>query len=752
MADIDPGAHAVRLAMWRHSFSKNIPRRNAIAIAINASKIRRLNFDLLLRCVLAFGFALFGMRAAPAAADPFSDPFQRYIVIYNDLPITIYPALTAIEADQGAACGTRNINRRIIVNAGTRGAGIPKGESVTVELPKAKHCWYSAVRVYLFTVDLTKFETRIAQNQRTVADNATWNPPLCTTGAADACWTGTAAAQYPVDAPAQLYEYTVISIDPATGKMFPDPNNPNGLPLADIDLSYVDELYLPVASNVDDGGATAFMGTILPYDQFNKRTQAFLDLAVPPASTPIWSEFAAYTATNWPHNVFNDLGSPQTAHVVGKDIVGDVRIIPPNILPPLSALYTPPYTGPKQCADVPMCSDLAGDCCPTPNGTILACCGAPLPYLISNTTKTATLASSFPRLVRSAVGNSAVDNPSVDALVASWTDWVRSDPCANIAEITTWPSDNPAFNKGQFCTMFKDTVTYVWDSFKNSPNVIDPKTGAVTPGCISFTGAAKDRCTVDSIIAFKSNDKGLLNESVQALLRNVPYGTFHQTRWSFDKFILFWAPYDSPFNLFPYARLVHNAVDGVDAPGAYSFSIDDKFGNFQSRGSGIVIDVGGSTHLLNQDPYDYYEQYRVSFGPGWDHATVCGLPFVIPMKLGNNSPVSFWSNGVPQTTCNIAIYRDAAEAQYVKFQVGRGSRTVTDTYTGLTQTVTQLTYDPNYCPAHSTLTAVCSGSSLQPTLVPQPVPGNDDPDAGESYVSLPDDQKPLLTLVVPPAP
>jgi hypothetical protein len=132
---------------------------------------------------------------------------------------------------------------------------------------------------------------------------------------------------------------------------------------------------------------------------------------------------------------------------------------------------------------------------------------------------------------------------------------------------------------------------------------------------------------------------------------------------------------------------------------------------------------------VNQDPYDYYEQYRVSFGPGWDHATVCGLPFVIPMKLGNNAPVSFWSNGIPQSTCNIAIYQDAAETRYVKFQVGQESKPVTDTYTGLTQTVTQLTYDPSYCKANSTLTAVCSGSSLQPTLVPQPVPGNDDPDA-----------------------
>ena len=256
----------------------------------------------------------------------------------------------------------------------------------------------------------------------------------------------------------------------------------------------------------------------------------------------------------------------------------------------------------------------------------------------------------------------------------------------------------------------------------------------MTLGCISFTGAAKDRCTVDSIIAFKSDDKGLLNEQVQSLLRNVPYGTFNQTRWSFDKFILFWAPYVNPFNLFPYSHLVHNPVDGVNAPGAYSFSIDDKFGNFGGRGSGILVEVGGNKHLLNQDPYDLWEQFRVSFGPGWDHATVCGRPYTIPMNLGNAAAVSFWINGQPQTPCNIAMYKDAAETQFAKFQLTEASNTVTDTYTGQTQTVTQLAYDPSSC--NSNLNAVCAGSHLVFTAVPQPVPGNDDPDPGKSWVKF----------------
>jgi hypothetical protein len=745
------------LGAWRDvlgsDFVNNMPHRHVIAPGASLLKIRKLNFYQLLCFVLTLGFALCGIRATPAQADP----FQRYIIFYNDLPITIYPVITAVESQQGDACGTSGLNRRIIVNAGTLGAGIPTNGTVTVELPKDKHCWYTAVRVYLFTVDLAKFEAKIPAAQRTVADNATWNPPLCMP--VGACWSGTAVDQYPLDAPAQLYEYTVISQNPATGAEFPDPNDPNGIPLADIDVSYVDELYLPVASNVDDGGATPYMGTVLNYAQFNEQTQAFINLTT--SNKPLWSEFAAYTTANWTHNVFNKLGFPasefvQTDHIVGKDIVAGVRIIPPAIDPLTSELYDPPYTGPKQCKAVPACSNLDGDCCPTPDGTILGCCGKPVPYLLSNTTKTASLSSVLPRLGLSRLGfsrlgllgaaaNPAVDNPSVDALVASWTNWVRSDPCANLGAIAAWPSGT-TLDKQLFCSMFESTVRDVWNAFKDSPNVRNPN-GTITPGCISFTGVAKDQCTVDSIIAFKSDNKGLLNEQVQSLLRNVPYGTFNQTRWSFDKFILFWAPYVSPFNLFPYAHLVHNAVDGVNAPGAYSFSIDDKFGNFGGLGSGILVEVGGNTHLLNQNPYDLWEQFRVSFGSGWNHATVCGRPYTIPMSLGFADPISFWMNGQPQTPCNIVMYKDAAETQFAKFVVDEASNTVTDTYTGQTQTVTQLTYDPSSC--NSNLNAVCSGSHLVFTAVPQPVPGNMDPDPGESWVSLSDADKPLVTLVVP---
>ena len=672
---------------------------------------------------IAAAFLLAAIASGPNSASAATDEFQRYIKIYNELPIPVFPVITAVESENGQACGTSGVNRRIVVNKDTPTGGVPPNAAVLVNLPKVKHCWYNAVRVYLFTVNLAKFEALIPKDDRTTPDGAVWSPALC---GSYACWTGSATAQYPVDAPAQLFEYTAISQNPADGIAFPDPNNPNGIPLVDIDLSYVDSAYLPVATNLDDGGATAYMGTTLQYTDFNSRSKTFIgrtDASV----NPLWSEYAAYAPVNWPYTVFNKLVA-QSSHVIGRDIVGDIRVIPPNDNPPTSVLYTAPYTGPRECTSLPACYPNQGNCCPTDNGTILACCGAPLSYLISNTSKKLNL----------------VVNPSVDDLVARWTAWVRSEPCANIAGIGKWPSSDPAFSKADFCRDFRSSVNYVWETFYNSKDQVD-KNGNPIPytGCVNYSGVARDRCTVDAIVAFKSNDKGTLNESVQALMRAVPY-TVGNPRWSFDKFILNWAPYDSVFNLFPYVRFIHNATDGVDAPGAYAFSIDDRYGNYQNRASGFLIDVGGSKNLLNKTAYDFWEQYRVAFAAGWDHATVCGRAFTFPNAIGSNAAVSFWQNGVAQSSCEIVFY--TSKGDHANFQVGETSKSVTDTYTGLKQTVTELTYDPAYCKQNSSASlvgVVCTNSKLVPTLVGE----GDDP--GEAYVSLTDAEKPLVTLTLP---
>ncbi len=657
---------------------------------------------------LAAAFALFGVFTVPAAAD---DPFQRDITFRNDLPIAIYPVITADQIDN---CATTKMLRRIIVNYGQKGAGIPPGQTVKVNIPKSPHCWYNAARVYIFSVDLTKFETRLNADEQTVADGAKWDPPLC---ADDACWTGTAVTQYPIDAPAQLLEYTMFS------QGFVDPNGPQGIPFVDLDISFVDSVYLPVAINLEDHGATRYMGTALPYDTFNQRSQAFLGLE-DTAKHPVWSEFAAYSPVNWPNNVFSDLVSKRTDQVEGAyNLVHNV------LVNSTSALYTPTYKGAASCqnSENPICmkAGLVGNCCPAQNGTFLTCC-AVAPYLIDNTTKTN-------QTVADQIGTAS--NPSADSFVQRWTTWITSNPCTDLSKITEWPGNLTAFNKQAFCDTFEATAKYVWDQF--------------APICAGMSGPAKDQCIVDQIVGYESHDaKGQLPESVQALQRSVPWGdpTKGQLQYSFDKFILFWAPYDSIFNLNPYTRFVHNPTDGLDAPGAYSFSIDDRYGNFQSSASGFIVDAGATTALLNKEAYDPYEQYDVGFATGWDHATVCGRAVSIPGGNPGNAPISFWLDGVHQTSCDLAFFADSAGTEVAKYRVTETSKTVTDTYTGSTQSVTELTLDNNYCETNSSpalvAAAVCINSNVSPNF-----------NGDVAYVSvLPDAEKPNVHLNLPKNP
>ena len=676
---------------------------------------------------LAFSVAavtlLSGIMAAPVAA---ADPWQRSIRIRNDLPITIYPVISAVRNQNGPQCGSDSLLYRIIVNAGKKGAGIPTGQTVTVQLPKATPCWYNAVRLYLFSVDLATYETRISPDEQTVADGIQWNPPICPN---DACWTGTAKTQYQIDAPAQLTEYTINSIDPATGMPFQNGNDTRGIPVVDLDLSFVDSVYLPVAIGLDDGGATQYMGTALSYGDFNRQAKAFLAIN-DSNGRPLWSEFAAYSPVNWPNNLFNDLGSQRTDQVEGGyNLVNSVLTSAPT------PSYMPTYRGPAACTspknEICMKSGLVGICCPAPsaNGPVFLNCCAVQPYLIDNTTKiNATVANP----------NGTASNPSVDVFVEGWTNWITGNPCSDIGKIKTWPSNQPAFNKQAFCDTFRATVQFLWQSF--------------TPAChLVPAGPAKNQCIVNSIIGYASNEKaGQLPESVQAVQRSVPWGdpSKGQLQYSFDKFLLFWAPYTSIFNLNPYTRFVHNPDDGLDAPGAYSFSIDDLFGNLQSAGSGFIIDVGGKAALPNQEAYDPYEQYAAAFAAGWDHAGVCGRRAIFPTGKPGSSPISFWSNGLPQTPCEIVFYKTAAEsgtnAQFAKYQITETSKTVTDTYTGLTQTVTELVYDKAYCEANSTPAlvappvAVCTNTNTAPNFT-----------GTAAYVSLSDADKPKITLNVP---
>ncbi|HEY4081222.1 MAG TPA: hypothetical protein VGM81_11015, partial [Burkholderiaceae bacterium] len=208
--------------------------------------------------------------ASPAAAQKIAkvdDPMQRYFLFYNELPTTIYPV---IQAPQASNCGNLSDTTliRIYVNDRKKGAGVPSGGVVRVNVPKDQPCpkggFYDAARILIFIADVTKFEALLADGAQKGNDlKVPWAKEICANDndADPACWVALAGGAYLPDAPAQLLEYTIIS-QVGNAKSIKDQNDPDGISVLDFDVSYVDDAYLPATMAVD-GGITAYMGSKL---------------------------------------------------------------------------------------------------------------------------------------------------------------------------------------------------------------------------------------------------------------------------------------------------------------------------------------------------------------------------------------------------------------------------------------------------------------------------------------------------------
>lgn len=136
---------------------------------------------------------------------------------------------------------------------------------------------------------------------------------------------------------------------------------------------------------------------------------------------------------------------------------------------------------------------------------------------------------------------------------------------------------------------------------------------------------------------------------------------------------------------------MHNANNGLASPSAYSFSIDDFYGNFGGPGSGLIIEVGGTSAMPTPEPYDPYQQYKVSFGSGWDHADVCGRKYAPPPgseRKPFSVPLSFWQNRFRLVDCLVKVFQTQDETDnYAAYRLLEGRYPVVDRYTGKTHTV-----------------------------------------------------------------
>lgn len=752
-----------------------------------------------------------------------NDPFQRFIRFHNSLGETIYPVIQAPQdapakpGDKGTNCATGGL-LRIVVNLGTKGAGIPPGEDVTVALPKDRPCakggFYDAARIYVLVANFDAFEKLVNATQQTVAD-PNWDYGKYSPCAG--CWVGKASADYGHDAPGQLLEYTIISQDPSTGSAFPNANDPKGTALIDFDVSYVDDAYLPVAMALDDGGATQFMGSTLKPDTFNDRLTKFL-------TDGNWSRYAAYAPLNWATAAqcptLNGRPSDPNKTSFSCLVARTDRVPSANILITdaqtggVSAFFLPSWDGvtPMQCNSMGsndptanlMCSTpppygaglTSGNCCPQGEGVMLGCCDAEK-FLIDNTHRKFD-AQTFPPAFK-------LSNDTLANVVARFTQWqgAANDPCRDPGSGAV--ASAPVVDKAGFCSAFKRTLDFVWKEF--------------APQCAS-RGGNEDRCISAAIIGYDlknssfdpelckkcpNGDEGLCprscaletqrNESVQALQRGLPWTAsgdpaacgscpsntscpstcilpvvpspdaklYHR-----DKFLHFWADYKSVYNLNPFARFVHNAAAGLAAPGAYSFSIDDFYGNFGGPGSTLIIDTGGTNVVPNKEPFDPFKQYHAGLGTGWDHATVCGRPYRLPAgapaNVGLSTPLSFWDNGSQKTECEVRLFPTADASKYIAFLLKEVTFVVTDDYTAQSYSVQGLSGvsavrfpsdvppDNPYCERNSTATDLvangfCRANLSAGTLNLAYVGVSDAPCAGKS-----DDAtcgRPLVNLNVP---
>jgi hypothetical protein len=761
------------------------------------------------------------------------DPYQRRIVFHNELPegVTIYPVIAAPQGDNcNSPAFPSGTALRILVNDGQAGGGIQSKGSVTVKLPKEQPCppkggFYGAVRVFVLLANVQEFEKGVDANQKTQPITDAWTKDICA-----ACTVGTAKADYGLDAPGQLLEYTILSQVGAAASPISQ-NDPNGIPLIDFDVSYVDDVFLPIAMALGDDGATQYMGSSLPFAKLPDTISTFL------ATGTGWSKYAAYSDHNFPHSVLKDL----FVHLAvrpskvpsGYQLIANVG--------GFSSLYLPSnddssYT--RECVDPdsthnpahnlmcalppPVGAGLKGKCCPNENNAMLGCCDQDK-FMVDKTSRLFNKALTPPGF--------ETFNATFENLVSRWTQWQGAASRACNGE---QGKDTPVLDKAGFCADFKKTVDFIWQEFAAHSTLEPRKDKPDSPLCGQFIRSPNkmNHCIVANIIGYTNvvsdfnadnckkcpnPDTGicpnsctveaLRNEVVQALLRSVPWtpagdpakcGGCPSTDSSVcplfacvtpaernpaarlyhrNKFLHFWAPSESPYNLNPYARFVHK--DGA-APGAYSFSIDDFYGNFGGRGSTLIIDVGGIAHVPNREPFDPFKQYSAGVGEGWHHAEVCGrtysLPKGTPAKTGLSAPVSFWSKSLPQPECVIRLFLPVdpndpfgpSRTDYVEYKLAEVTYSVTDDQTGATQTVQGLSgvfvnrfptdsppRDP-WCDAHSTVPndlreKFCRGNISGGVLNKEYVSVSNDPCMGlkptdSKYFTC---GKPLVNLNVP---
>jgi hypothetical protein len=584
-------------------------------------------------------------------------------------------------------------------------------------------------------------------NQTTAELTDAWTQHLCQTPAGvslTGCWGGKASggAAYGSDLPNQLAEFTIIAV--VNGVPSDNPDAPNGVSNIGFNISYVDHAYIPLAMAVA-GGEFGYLGSALDGTTANTRLTTFLtnnDWSEFAAWT--FNQFENSTIFGKPRvgPLGQDNKWQQLSQLVARTDKlpsGDIVLKSTRTGKPFSgSAYT--YAvwdgvsvknciqkGPnKGCAAIQ--PPPSGDCCPAPpplDGSKIprfaACCDTPTNALVSEMTRTFDpLTNAFTNF-----------NPTLSNIVDRWLKWKNG----TLQSLCTNPPASPVEDKVGFCQAFKRNIDFAWEQLAANFNTdllcnsfaqgSDAYNQCIVAAIVGYdidlgkTGFVASACecpnTDQSKCAKTCTDEIQRTETVQALLRSVPFNGFgppatcaqcpsadeakcprvacvapqntdispNANLYQHDKFLHFWAPSTSDYNLNPYAHFVHNKTEGLDALSAYGFSIDDFYGFLGANGTTLVFNVGGKSKLDNRDPRDPFTQYSVNTGPGWSRAKVCGREFTITNPNANPSfPVSFWKDpdgdGIYQKAAFCAVTFWNSKNQHMSFLLEEKVRPVTD--------------------------------------------------------------------------
>jgi hypothetical protein len=262
-----------------------------------------MSYSKIVTILLLFFFSTAGW-AANQCATPYPVAKPKQIIIINNSNNTIYPVIEASkhpiddwlkayncvkQADKPDFTGQYLYRVYIGGDPGSDNSGIPAGQTVTVSVPfysmltpTAKNSdqqidWWNGVRVDIYDKkELVKTAYDKDKNFGMASLQKITDPItgglLC--NGSTPCANGEIFFNtdgLPSNDPLQLTEYTFAGVDPGKDPFGWDTTN------VDYDVSYVDDVYLPIAmepvNNIDIG----YTGSVMKVDDFRNKVSQFID-------------------------------------------------------------------------------------------------------------------------------------------------------------------------------------------------------------------------------------------------------------------------------------------------------------------------------------------------------------------------------------------------------------------------------------------------------------------------------------------